>query len=83
MSDKGIIKPVKIGGKTAYLVTPKKEKKFKRCDIKIKIDTTGIEKFLDAFERVKVGIMEIFIKWLESEEGQEAIRQAIRKELKR
>ena len=64
---------------------PKGDKgpRFKPGQIEVTVQLPDMKIITAMFERVKSRILNLFLQWLESEEGQEAIRQAIREELKR
>ena len=68
---------------------PQKDKgpPFKPGDIKIKIDTKAAAKagadLRKMFDRLRERVAKMFLEWLQSEEGQKAIKEAIQKELRR
>ena len=81
--DMGLPQGVEIGGRLAYISEPKKT----TPKIKIKVDTVsanrGVKEITKMFDRIRNRLIKMFIEYLESEEGQAAIKKAIREELKR
>ena len=63
------------------------QKTFRAGDIKIKIDTKAAEKAAEnlrkMFDQMREKLMQIFLEWLKSKEGQAALRKAIREELRK
>lgn len=85
--DMGPPKAIKIGERTAYISEPKNKKPFKAGDIKITIDTTkaeaAIAEIRKAFDIIGQRLADLWVEWLQSPEGKEAMNRIIKEELKR